>query len=108
MKKAFDLIGALRDCPELYSQENVSDPIVRAKFFTPFSSFSWFVTEYSPVAPDGTPNLAFGLVQSHMEPEGELGYISLQELLDLKSPFGGPGVERDLYFEPCRLSQALK
>jgi hypothetical protein len=31
--------------PRLYSQEKVPDPIVHAKFFTPDSNWTWYVTE---------------------------------------------------------------
>ena len=56
--------------PALYSQENVEDPTVCAKFFTPDSSWTWYVLEYSAVAPDGSERLCFGLVDGH---EQELG-----------------------------------
>ena len=32
--------------PLLYSQENVEDPIVYAKYFTPDSYWTWYVLEY--------------------------------------------------------------
>lgn len=31
--------------PKLYSQENIRDPIVHLKFFTPDSNWTWYVTE---------------------------------------------------------------
>jgi hypothetical protein len=31
--------------PRLYAQENIPDPIVHVKFFTPDSSWTWYVTE---------------------------------------------------------------
>ena len=31
--------------PSLYEQENIKDPIVHVKFFTPDSSWTWYVTE---------------------------------------------------------------
>ena len=34
--------------PPLYSQENVTDPIVQAKWFDPWSKWAWFATEYDP------------------------------------------------------------
>ena len=40
------LIPELRaSLPPLYSQENVPDPVVHAKFFTPDSNWTWYVTE---------------------------------------------------------------
>lgn len=82
--------------PALYSQEGVDDPTVRAKFFTPDSSWTWFVTEYSPLE-----RLCFGLVDGH---EKELGYFSLDELQSVRGPMGLK-IERDLYFTPCPLSK---
>jgi hypothetical protein len=34
---------------EVWSQEEVSDPIVIAKFFHPMSNRVWYATEYDPV-----------------------------------------------------------
>ena len=31
--------------PPLYAQEKMTDPIVHAKFFTPDSNWTWYVTE---------------------------------------------------------------
>ena len=31
--------------PALYSQEKTKDPVVHCKFFTPWSNWTWFVTE---------------------------------------------------------------
>ena len=80
--------------PGLYSQENEPDPIVRVKFFTPWTDWTWYGIEF-----DGTDSF-FGLVDGY---ERELGYFSLSELENLKGP-GGLRVERDLYFEPTALS----
>jgi hypothetical protein len=38
--------------PPLYSQENVSDPVVHLKFFTPDSSWTWYATEGGPEEED--------------------------------------------------------
>lgn len=91
------LTGSIRaSLPPLYSQENVKDPIVHAKFFTPWSNLTWFAMEYEPA--DGT---FFGWVVGHEE---ELGYFSLDELESLRGP-GGIGVERDIHFTPKPLSR---
>jgi hypothetical protein len=89
------------DVPALYSQEGIADPLVRVKLFTPDSSWTWYVIEYSAVAPDGTPRLCFGLVDGH---EQELGYFSVDELESVTGPLG-LHIERDLYWSPCPLSQ---
>jgi Protein of unknown function (DUF2958) len=81
--------------PALYATEGTRDPLVRVKFFTPDSSWTWYVLEYSPLE-----QMAYGLVHGH---EKELGYFSLAELEGVHGPIGLQ-VERDLYFEPCPLS----
>jgi hypothetical protein len=91
----------LKNIPDLYSQEKVSDPTVWAKFFTPDSGWTWLATEYSP-----EERLFFGFVVSGLDPSfSEFGLFSLDELESVKGPMG-LGVERDMYFEPKPLSQA--
>lgn len=86
-----------RRLPPLYSTEEESDPMVIAKFFTPWSSWSWYAIEF-----DGT-DLFFGLVEGHAR---ELGYFSLSELEAIRGP-GGVKIERDMHFKPRKL-QRLK
>ncbi len=95
---AHDLVPSwlAAELPAFYSQEGVADPTVRTKFFTPDSSWTWNVLEYDP-----TERTCFGLVDGH---EKELGYFSLAELERVRGPLG-LRIERDLYFEPCLLSQ---
>lgn len=81
--------------PALYSTEDSDDPVAVLKFFTPDSSFTWYLTEYDP-----EQRLAFGLVVGH---ERELGYFSFTELEVLRGPRGLP-VERDLHFKPTPVS----
>lgn len=81
--------------PALYSQENEADPLVRAKFFTPDSSWTWYVLEYDP-----EERLCFGLVEGM---DTELGYFSLSELESVRGP-ANLRIERDLYFTPQPLS----
>lgn len=82
--------------PKLYEQEEKGEEaIVHLKFFDPCSSWTWFVLEYDPV-----DQIFFGLVIGH---EVELGYFSLKELQDYKGPLK-IGIERDLWFKPCSLS----
>ena len=81
--------------PKLYSQENVPDPQVVAKFFSPYGSWTWYATEGERTE-DGDFRF-FGLVDGF---EKELGYFSLNELASATFKFGGvelPAVERDLY-----------
>jgi hypothetical protein len=81
--------------PPLYATQDCSDPVVQAKLFTPWTTWTWFVTEF-----DGQ-NTCFGLVSGH---EVELGYFNLAELEAIEGP-GGLRVERDLHFEPQPLNK---
>ena len=81
--------------PPLYANENEKDPIARVKFFTPWTSWTWYATEF-----DGE-DIFFGLVDGF---EAELGYFSLAELESITGP-AGLTIERDLYFKPTPLSQ---
>jgi len=79
--------------PPLYSNENHSakDTKVIAKFFHPFSSWTWYATEGNKEE-DGT-YLFFGYVRGM---ENELGYFTERELAGIR--ICGLGIERDLYF----------
>ncbi len=79
--------------PELYATEHDAEQWVQAKFFTPWSRWTWYPIEF-----DGN-NLFFGLVDGL---EVELGFFLLSELASLRGP-NGLKVERDLYFEPMQL-----
>ena len=82
--------------PKLYKQEaKGGDAVVYVKFFTPWSSWTWYATEF-----DGEDTF-FGLVDGH---EKELGYFSLKELESVRGPMGLP-IERDLYFRPKTLEE---
>jgi DUF2958 family protein len=95
----------------LYSTEDQKDPMVWVKFFTPDAQWTWYVTEGSRVDEDGYYDtekdkvdfLFFGYV---IGIDSELGYFSLSELERVREAFGLP-VERDLYFQPTRLSTIL-
>lgn len=90
------LPGELRErIPALYATEDDADPIVHAKLFTPWTTWTWFVTEF-----DGE-DTCFGLVSGH---EVELGYFTLGELEAIEGPHG-LRIERDLPFTPRPLSQ---
>jgi hypothetical protein len=86
--------------PPLYSQEHAADPIVHCKFFTPDSSWTWYVTEGSP---DEDDYRFFGYVCGLEE---EWGYFVLSELESVKGPLGLP-IERDLHFRPGPFSQVM-
>lgn len=100
--------------PALYVTEDVpaSEKRIQVKFFTPDSNWTWYITEASAILEDGrqialseiTPDmdiediLMFGLVHGL---EREWGYVSYNELLALRGPWGLP-VERDIHFTPMR------
>ncbi len=87
----------LKQLPPLYACENEQDPLVRAKFFYPDFSWTWYAIEF-----DGQDTF-FGLVDGF---DKELGYFSLKELQSNRGKLGLP-IERDVYFEPCRLSTLM-
>lgn len=89
-----------RTLPPLYSQEDTNDPLVHAKFFTPDSSWTWFVTEGQA---EGDDFLFFGYV---IGLEEEWGYFVLSELTSARGPLG-LAIERDLYFHSGPFSEVL-
>lgn len=80
--------------PALYAQEHNPDPTVYVKFFTPWSHWTWYATEF-----DGEDTF-FGWVAGLDE---ELGYFSLSELEGIRGPVG-LRIERDRSFKPQPLS----
>jgi len=90
-----------KSLPALYSQENVKDPIVHIKFFTPDSSWTWYVTEGSP---EGDDFIFFGYVVGF---EKEWGHFTLSELTSARGP-SGMKIERDLYFQPTPFQQIVE
>jgi Protein of unknown function (DUF2958) len=88
--------------PKLYSQESNPDPIVRVKFFCPWSNWTWYCTEGEFVTEDEIGDfLFFGLVHGF---EKEWGYFTLSELESVSGP-GGLKIERDLYFTAKPISE---
>jgi hypothetical protein len=80
--------------PKPYATDGQGDDaIAQMKFFTPDSSWTWYVLEF-----DGD-DICFGLVQGFEE---ELGSFSLDELEQACGPLRLK-VERDLHFTPCAL-----
>jgi hypothetical protein len=84
--------------PRLYAQENEKDKMVYIKFFSPYSNWTWYVTEGETEEDDF---IFFGLVFGF---EREWGYFALNELQSTKV-LGVPAVERDLHFQPKRISE---
>jgi hypothetical protein len=85
--------------PKWMSSDGLGDQaIVRAKFFTPDSNWTWYAIEF-----DGDDTF-FGLVQGF---ETEYGYFTLSELETNRGPLGMP-IERDIYFKPCTIGEIDK
>ena len=88
--------------PDLYSTEDTpcDEKKIYMKFF--LGGWTWYVAEIS----HQDWNTMFGFVTSTLCPEGEWGYISLQELKTLKA--GWIEVDRDLYTATPQNPQKLK
>lgn len=88
----------LRNLPALYSTEDqaLDDHMLWVKFFDPCGSWTWYAAEYDPA-----DRLFFGFVEGF---EGEWGCFALDELLSVRGSMG-LGIERDLYWTPCRFSE---
>ena len=84
--------------PKLYETENipVEDKVAVVKYFNPCGAGIWYGIEYDP-----EEKLFFGYAEIT---DGEFGYFSLKELENINLPFG-MHIERDLYFEPTKLSK---
>lgn len=87
-----------RKLPGIGTMEKNADPTAVVKFFTPWTGWTWYATEF-----DGEDTF-FGLVDGLEE---ELGYFSLSELESLRGP-GGLTIERDIHWCPRRLSQCRR
>ena len=90
-----------RQMPSLYSQENIKDPIVHCKFFTPDSNWTWLPTEGQAEEDDFR---FFGYV---IGLEEEWGYFVLSELESARGSLG-LSIERDLYFKTGPFSEVIK
>lgn len=78
------------------------DAIVYAKFFTPDSDWTWYVTE---MWEESGEVLFFGIADcAHLY--AEYGSFSLSELEKIRGGFGLP-VERDLYWRPKAVREVL-
>ena len=97
-----------RGVPELYAPKG-EDAITFAfiKLFNPSGNWTWYITEFSLVSPDGIPDLAFGLVDGHEE---EVGYFALggEDGLAFVQGRFGIGIEVDMHFLPTPLDQIKK
>ena len=101
------------ELPLLYSTETIptNQKMVAVKFFSPYSDFTWYITEGDPIGSDGEvltrgrEDLAvdwrfFGYVTRNDSSMSEWGYSSLRELEEAKVYGNVPAVERDCHWTP--------
>ena len=92
------------------SQAEEEDPLCIVKYFNPYGRGTWYVMEAEQYNDD---MIFFGYVESPINPLfDELGTFSLKELSELQIPIrigktvcGYGKIERDMYFDPVRLSE---
>ena len=89
----------LATLPDLYDTEDTKDPFCHVKLFTPDSNWTWYIIELS----QEDNFTCYGYVQGL---ENELGYFSLEEIASVRGALNLP-VERDLFFEPTKLSEIM-
>jgi hypothetical protein len=99
---AYDYIRATDELPTY--EEMTRDPLCKVKVFLPGSRFTYYiaaVTDY-----DGTP-VVTGVIVSPAGPafDGSLGDTNLEEVATTPGPGLGLPLERDLHFEPMRVSE---
>lgn len=94
----------LKKLPKLYDTEEIpcEEKVAIVKYFNPCGAATWYGIEYN----ENTQEF-FGYIDLYGNKEGEYGYFSLKELENLKLPFGLK-IERDLYFNPKKMSEILK
>jgi hypothetical protein len=82
-----------KQIPPIYSTDGIEKKKIITKFFTPWSSFTWYVIEGNKINESDWE--FFGIVDSGSYKE--YGYFNLSQLTEIKGP-AGLKVERDLYF----------
>ena len=87
-----------KQLPRLYATEKqlIGDKTAYARYFFPMGAYTAYLLEYDPKT-----RIGFGAVT--MGYGWELGYISLDEMEEVK--IHGLGIERDLYFSPTKLHE---
>jgi len=97
----FPLVTDEDNLPAIGTQSGVRDPMVYCKLFCPWGRGTWWLLEYDPAE-----RIAFGFAYLIDEACAELGDVSIDELESIPGPIGLT-IERDCYFSPKPLSQAL-
>jgi Protein of unknown function (DUF2958) len=83
--------------PPLYATENEPDPIVWVKYFNPWSDWVWYIIEFEEV--EGAA-FFYGWLAGSTDRPGQF----MRSTLECMRAYYGLTIERDLHFEPCRLS----
>lgn len=88
-----DLVAAFAD-----GSYREDDPMFHAKFFDPYATnWTWYATAFDE---------ANGIFEGYVEGfENEFGSWYLTDLTGAIRGMRGIGIERDLYFTPCRYSE---
>lgn len=87
----------LANLPAFRTTADEDDPMLWVKFFDCYrTGWTWYASEFDPAG-----GFFFGYVEGY---ENEWGTFALDDFL---KPMGMPGIgiERDLYFTPCRFSE---
>ena len=85
-----------KQLPSLHSQEKEKDPLLICKYFMPLNKWVWYPVEF-----DGEDTF-FGYVVGDIP---ELGYFTLSKLERITESYG---LQRDINFQPTRLSEIKK
>jgi len=90
----------LKKLPPMYATEKVDSPdkVLVVKYFTPWSSWTWYGVEYDPI-----DHRFFGWCDDGRG-GAEWGYFSLTELESVRGPWGLK-IERDYHFSPKKFSK---
>jgi hypothetical protein len=91
--------------PELTSQEDLDDPVVYVKFFTPGSNRAWLATEGEPVLDGRGEEIDFEFFGRVYGRDASWGSWTLDELLSVKDSSGMLNVTRDPFFDPKPISE---
>jgi hypothetical protein len=96
-ERVLGVYNTFKTMPKTYETEKVKDKIVHLHYF--IGSWDWYVFEKDVEEEEQIQ--AFGFVTSNICPEGEMGYVNIQEVTQA-------GGELDLYWTPKPLSECKK
>ena len=99
--KLVEMAGIVQTMPKTYEQDGKGDQAVAYLHYFAGGQANWYITECDVETPEEPgQHQAFGLADLFGD-GGELGYISIVELLE-------NGAELDLYFTPLTLGEIKK